>query len=164
GIVFDEVAQERGGGPAFAVALVPAASLALDLGDADAVGPVHQAAAVAREAEAVEPHHVDVAGAVGFALFEDLAGFVYRGEQEPAQDLLVREAALRHPHFGRLFLDDAGDFGVGMSRAVALFVAEPAGPGLLPEPPRFDDRVGDRQFAVVRVLCGAPLAAVIADV
>src|SRR5205807_10207775 len=96
GAGFGEAAQERGGGPAFAVLLVPGLDLAVDLGDADAVGPVHQAAAVAREAEAVEPHHVDVAGAVGLALFEDLAGFVDRGEEQPPQYLLLREAALRH--------------------------------------------------------------------
>src|SRR5215469_4348691 len=71
--------------------------LAVDLGDADRVGPVHQAAAVAREAKAVEPHHIDVAGAVGLAFLEDLAGLVDRGEQQPAQDLLVREAPLRDP-------------------------------------------------------------------
>ena len=46
----------------------------------------HQPAAIAREAEAIEPHHVDFTGAVGLALFEDLAGFVDRGAEEPAQD------------------------------------------------------------------------------
>src|SRR5207253_10012768 len=125
--------QQGGGGPAFAILLVPGRDLAVNLGDADAVGPVHQPAAIAREAEAVEPHHIDVAGAVGLALFEDLAGLVDRGEQEPAQDLLVAEAALLDPHFGRLLLDDAGEFGVGMRGAVALLVAEPAGSGLLAE-------------------------------
>src|SRR5271167_4160792 len=81
GVGFGETAQEGGGGPALAVALVPGGDLAVDLGDADAVGPVHQPAAVARKAEAAQPHHVDVAGPVGLALFEDLAGFVDRGEQ-----------------------------------------------------------------------------------
>src|SRR5229473_2594617 len=105
-----EPAEQGGGSPAFAVALVPGGDLAVNLGDADAVGPVHQPAAVAREAEAVQPHHVDVAGAVGLALFEDLAGFVDRGEQEAVEDLLVGEALLRDPELGRFFLDHAGDF------------------------------------------------------
>jgi hypothetical protein len=93
---FGEAAQEGGGGPAFAVLLVPRLDLAVNLGDADAVGPVHQTAALAREAEAAQPHDVDVAGAVRLALFEDLAGLVDRGEEQPAQNLLVAEAALQH--------------------------------------------------------------------
>jgi hypothetical protein len=47
---------------------------------------------------------------------------------------------------------------------VAIFVAEPAGAGLLAEPSHLDDHIGDRHLAVVRVLRGAALAAVIADV
>src|SRR5260370_38885998 len=138
---------------------MPRLDLAVSLGAADQGGPVHQAAAVAREAEAVEPHHVDVAGAVGLALFEDLAGLVDRGEQQPAQDLLVGEAALLDPHLGRLFLDDAGDLRVGMRGAVALLVAEPAGPGLLPHESYFDDRIGDRPFSGVPVFRVSDLAA-----
>ena len=92
-----KLAQQRRGGPAFAILLVPGLDLAVDLGDADAVGPIHQPAAVAREVEAAQPHHVDVAGAIDLALFEDLARLVDRGEEEPAEDLLVAEALLRDP-------------------------------------------------------------------
>jgi hypothetical protein len=56
--------------------------LAVDFGDADRVGPMHQPTAVARKAKAVEPHHINVAGA-GLALFEDLAGLVDRRKREP---------------------------------------------------------------------------------
>src|SRR5277367_2636418 len=129
------MAEEARGGPALAVALVPGGDLAVDLGDTDAVGPIHQPTAVARKAKAVEPHHIDIAGAIGLALFEDLAGFVDRGEPQPAQDLLVAEAALLDPHLGGLFLDHARDFGIGMRGAVALFVAEPPGSALLAQPP-----------------------------
>src|SRR5207248_4093058 len=125
GAGFGEAAQERGGGPTLAVLLMPRLDLAVDLGHPDAVGPVHQPAAVAWEAKAAQPHHIDVAGAVGLAFFEDLAGLVDRGEEQPAQDLLVAEGALPDPHLGRLLLDDAGDFGVGIGGAVALLVAEP---------------------------------------
>src|SRR5262245_27159390 len=50
--------------PARTVALVPDRHLIVHLpGPPDLVGPIHQAAAVTRETEAVEPHHIDVAGA-----------------------------------------------------------------------------------------------------
>jgi hypothetical protein len=79
---FGEAAQWRRGGLAGAILLVPGLDLAVDLGHANRVGPVHQPAAVAREAEAVEPHHVDVTGAVGPAFVEDLAGLLDRGEEQ----------------------------------------------------------------------------------
>src|ERR1700736_653110 len=128
---------------------MPRLDLAVDFGDADAVGPVHQAAAVAREAKAVEPHHIDVAGAVGLALFEDLARLVDRGEEQPMEDLLVGEALLRDSELLRLFLDYAGEFGVGMRGAVSRHLAEPAGTVLLAERPVLDDRVFDRHLAIV---------------
>src|SRR4029079_7263406 len=46
-----QLAQQLGGTPAGAVALVPGGDLVVDLARPDAVGPEHQAAAVAREAE-----------------------------------------------------------------------------------------------------------------
>jgi hypothetical protein len=46
--------------PALAILLVPLLDLAIDLGDADAAGPIHQPAAVAREAETVELHHIAI--------------------------------------------------------------------------------------------------------
>ena len=131
GAGFGEPAQYRGRRPALAILLVPRLDLAVHLAYTNAVRPVHQPAAVAREAKAVEPHHVDVAGAVGLALVEDLAGLVDRGEEQPAQDLLVGEIALRDAEFRRPCLDSAGEF--GMRSAVAFLVAEPSGPGLRSE-------------------------------
>src|SRR5438045_2612911 len=89
-----QLLQQPGWSPARPVALVPGRDLVVDLARPDAVGPEHQAAAIAREAEAVEPHHVDVAGAQRLALLQDPAGLVDRGEQQSAQDLLVAERAL----------------------------------------------------------------------
>ena len=65
-----EVAEVVGGAPAVAELLVPARDLVIDLAHPDGVGPVHQAAAVTREAEAVQPHHVDIAGPERATLFE----------------------------------------------------------------------------------------------
>src|SRR6185312_11920634 len=103
-----------------AVALVPDCDLVVDLARTDPVGPEHQPAAIAREAEAVEPHHVDVAGAQRLALLEDLAGLVDGGEQQPTQDLLVAESALRDAHSSCHILDDAMHLRIDDRRAVAL--------------------------------------------
>ncbi len=143
---------------------MPGGDLVVDLAHADRVGPEHQPAAIAREAEAVEPHHIDVAGPQCLAFVEDLAGLVDRGEQHALQDLVVGEAVLRDAELGGSLLDDARDLRVGMRGAVAGLVAIPALAVLLAEPPGLDDAVGDRQFAVVRVLRRATLAHVVADV
>ena len=65
-------------GPALAVLLMPGGDLVVDLAHADAVGPEEQAAAIAREAEAVQPHHIDIAGTIRLALFQDTARLIHR--------------------------------------------------------------------------------------
>src|SRR5215813_2363203 len=91
-----QLLQQRRRPPAGAVALVPDRHLIIDLARADAVGPIHEPAPVAREAKTVEPHHVDVAGAQRLALFQNSAGFIDRGKQQPPQDFFIRELALPH--------------------------------------------------------------------
>ena len=61
-------------------------------------------------------------------------------------------------------LDDGGDLGIGMRRAVALLVAIPAGAGLLSVAAHLRQAIGDRLLAEVRILRSATLAAGIADV
>src|SRR4051794_14351491 len=75
-----QAAQERRRRPAVAVALMPGGDLVVDLAHTDRVGPVHQPAAIAREAEPVQPHHIDVAGPQRLALVKDFAGLVDAGE------------------------------------------------------------------------------------
>ena len=155
-LVSASCAQQARRRPALAVLLMPAGDLVVDLAHADAVGPEHQPAAIAREAEAVQPHHVDVAGAIRLALLEDPAGLVDRGEQQAAQDFLVGERALRHAHLGGDLPDDGGHLRIGMRRAVAFLVAIPAGAGLLAIAAHLHQSIGDRQLAVVRIRRGAP--------
>ena len=144
---------------------MPGSDLVVDLAHADRVGPVHQAAAIAREAEAVQPHHVDITGAQRGALFEDLAGLVDGGEKQPLQDFVITDvAALLDAELGRSFLYDPRDLGIGARGAVAWLVLVPASIGLLPQPAGLDDAVGDRLFAVVGVLLGAAPSRVMADV
>src|SRR5947207_14021051 len=73
-----EAAQQGRGRPALAIALMPGGDLVVDLAHADRVGPEHQPAAIAREAKAVEPHDIDIAGAERLALIEDLARLIDR--------------------------------------------------------------------------------------
>src|SRR5262249_10442247 len=81
--------------PPVAVTLVPFLDLPEDFLRPDiVVRPEHEPAAVAREAEAVQPHDIDVARTVGLALLQDLARLIDRSEQKPAQDFFVREGAL----------------------------------------------------------------------
>ena len=68
------------------------------------VGPIYGAAVVAREVEAAQPHHINVAGALGLAPVKDLAGLVDRRKEGPVQDLLVRETGLLDAHLGSLLL------------------------------------------------------------
>src|SRR5256885_5809669 len=143
---------------------MPGGDLVVALAHADRVGPEHQPAAITREAKAVEPHDIDIAGAERLALIEDLARLIDRREQQPLQDLLVGEIVLRDTQLGDGLLDDARDLRVGMRRAVARLVAIPALAGFLAEAAGFDDTVGDRWTAVVRVLGLPALAAGIADV
>src|SRR6185295_2037579 len=112
--------------PARAVALVPNRHLIIDLAGSDLVGPIHQAAPVAREAEAVEPHHVDVAGAQRLAVLQDLAGFIDGGKEQAVQNFRVREAALRDAQLANHGLYDLIDLGIDNGGAIWLLVAIPA--------------------------------------
>src|SRR5438045_9338125 len=98
---------------------MPGGDLVVDLAHADRVGPEHQPAAIAREAEAVESHDIDSAGAERLALIEDLARLIDRREQQPLQYLLVGEIVLRDAELGAGLLADARDLRVAMRRAVA---------------------------------------------
>src|SRR6478609_9153946 len=104
---FGEAAQQGRGRPALAVALMPGGDLVVDLAHADRVGPIHQPAAIAREAKPVQPHHIDIAGPERGAFLEDLACLVDRGEQQAPQDFVVGELLLWEAELGCGFLDDA---------------------------------------------------------
>ena len=112
----------------------------------------------------MQPHDIHIAGTERDAFLKDFARLVDRGEQQPAQDFLIRETAGRIAELRRFLADDPGDDRVGIGRAVALFVAIPAGTGLLAEAAEFAQPVGDRLLAVVRVLGRTALAAGPADV
>ena len=107
----------------------------------------------------MQPHHVDVGGAIGFALLQDFAGFVDGGEQQAAKDFVVGEFSARFAHFRRYGLDQGCYFRVDMRGAVALFVFIPTGAGFLTIAAHFHQLVGDRQGAVIGIRGQTPLAA-----
>src|SRR5262245_41136836 len=109
---------------------MPGRDLVVDLARANGVAPEHEAATVARNAEAVEPHDVEIGGADRLALLQDLAEFINRAEQQPVLDLLFGEHALLNLIILGNLLDDLGDFRVNVRRAIALLVAVPALAGL----------------------------------
>src|SRR5690242_13392996 len=110
---------------------MPGSNLVVHLAYPDRIGPEEQSAAITRKAEAVQPHHVDVARPVCFAFFQDLACLVDRRIQQPTQDLFVCEATLRDSEVRSDVLDNSGDFRIGAWCAVTLFVAIPASTGFL---------------------------------
>src|SRR5215467_14942927 len=112
---------------------MPGRDLVVHLTGADRVGPIHQAAAIAGETEAVEPHDIDIAGPDGLALLQDLARLVDGGEQQSPQDLLAGKCAPLEALFVRHLRDDGVHLRIDDGRAIALLVAVPAFASLLPK-------------------------------
>src|SRR5689334_10919675 len=149
---FRQVAQQARRCPAVTVLLMPGSNLIVHVTHADRIGPEEQPAAIARKAEPMQPHHIDVAWPVRLALFQDLARLVHRRKQQPTQDLVVRERTLRDTKAGRDLFDDGGDLRIRMGGAFAFFVTVPASAGLLSVAPHLYQPVGDRLLTEVRVL------------
>src|SRR5215470_6781490 len=76
---FGDPREQRRRLPELAVLAVELAHGVVDPAGADGVRVIHRPAAPAREAEAVEPHHVDVARAQRDAFVEDLGALVDAG-------------------------------------------------------------------------------------
>src|SRR5687768_2766085 len=99
---------------------------------ADGIGPEHWPAGVERPAVAVDPHHIDVARALGHALAEDQRAFVDHRVEQALANLVLADRALRLAFPGSEFGDDR--LGLLRGRAVAgLVVVVEALAGLLPK-------------------------------
>src|SRR5262245_57830376 len=99
------------------------------------VGVEHGAAAIAREAVAVEVRHVDVARAERNALLEDARAFVDEGPQAALEDLVVTHLPALDAAFPRARRDDGFHGRVGLGRPAPGVVPVPARARLLPEAP-----------------------------
>ena len=132
---------------------------------ANQIGPEHRAAAITREAVAVDPDDVDVAGPLCQAFVEDLRPFVDQRIHAPLQDLLVGDLAPGDPLCLGDRDDELLDLRVSDRCPAARLVAMPAGAGLLPETAQLADPIGHGRIAeMARPGCRLPLADPPADV
>ena len=96
----------------------------------------HRPAAITRESITRAPHHVDVAGALRDAFFEDADPLVEQREDAALEDFLRRCAgAARWPSSAARRARMPLRFRIVMARAIALLVAIEPLAGLLPQPP-----------------------------
>src|SRR5262245_41832366 len=87
---------------------------------ADGVCVEHRTAAIAREAVAGAPDHVDVAGALCDAFLEDAQPLVQQREDAAFLDFLVGMQALLDAELGGTLLQDLDGLRIVMPRAIAL--------------------------------------------
>src|SRR5580692_13081 len=104
---------------------------------------MHRPAAIGREAVAVEPDHVDVAGAQRQPFLEDFGTLVDQRIKTALENFAVVDRPPRNAELGSRREDQGLDRVIGLRRALALFVAVPAGAGLLAEPSLLAQTVGD---------------------
>ena len=97
----------------------------------------------------MHPDDVDVAGAQGEALVEDLRALVDQRVEAARHDLVVADRAARDAALRRYAGDQLVDGRIRKRDAAPLFVAVPAGAGLLPEAAPLAEAVGDRRVAQV---------------
>src|SRR5436190_17202137 len=107
------------------------------------VGPEHRAASIDGPAVAVHPDDVDVAGAEGHLLVEDLGALVHHRIEQPLEDLLVGDRPARDAHLGGDVDDDLLDVGI-RRRVPLLVVLVVARARLLAEAAELADAIGDR--------------------
>src|SRR5262249_51762437 len=113
------------------------------IGEAERIGPMHDAAAPSRESVAVDPDHVDVARARRDPLVEHARALVDHGKQEPLDDFLLVARAARDAEPRRRRDDQLLGLRVGLWRARAGLVAIEALAGLLAVAAALAQRVGD---------------------
>src|SRR5262249_30065406 len=113
------------------------------VGEAERVGPMHDAAAPGWESVPVDPDHVDVARPRRDPLVEHARALVDHGKQQPLDDLPLLERTARHTEPGRRLEDELLDLRTGFWRARARLVAIEALAGLLAVAAALAQRVGD---------------------
>src|SRR5690349_4520465 len=95
-----------------------------------------------REAIAIDPDDIDIAGAGGNAFIEDASAFIDHCREDTQGDLVRWQARTRIA--AARGIDDALRLGVGQGRAAAALIAVNARTTLLSEPSSIDDRIGQR--------------------
>src|SRR5712691_2900551 len=147
--LFRQPLEKRRGRPGLAVTGVEGRHVGVDLLEPDLVGVEHGAAAVAREAVAVEVGDVDVARAKRDALLEDARALVDERPEAAREHLVVADRAPRDAAVFRASGDDRLHRGIGLGRARAGLVAVPSGGGLLAEAPLLAEPIAHMRVAQV---------------
>src|SRR6202011_5137919 len=101
--------------------------------EAERVGVVHRATSIRREAVSCEVYDVDVGGAQGDALLEDLRSLVDQREDAALDNLLGGDLAARDAQLSRGGDDQFVHHRVGDGVAPSRLVAVPAGGGIMAE-------------------------------
>src|SRR5690606_10110570 len=125
--------QQRCRLPPLAAACVQLANRRQYLVQADAVGIEHRPTAPSGEAIAVQVDEVDIAGALGDALFEDLCALVDQRVDGAFDDVPLFQLATLDALLARGGGKHRRQLGVFQRRAVARLVAVVSDTGLLPE-------------------------------
>src|SRR5450631_3869027 len=100
-------------------------------GETDAVGVVHGTAAMGGKAIAIDPNHVDIAGASRDPLGENARAFIDHRKQQPLYDLVLADRHGRRAAPCHLRRDQPRDLGIGLRRARGRRVEIEAAAGLL---------------------------------
>ena len=104
-----------------------------------------------REAVAIDPDHVDVAGPLRDTLAENARAFVDHREQQAFDDLVLADGAACDAALRRRVDDQPLDLGIGLRRARARLVEIESAPGLLAEAAALAQLVGDRRREPLRL-------------
>src|SRR5260370_32974713 len=96
-----------------------------------AVGVMHRPAAIDREAVAVDPDHVDIAGALGDALAQNAGALIDHWEQQTFDHRVLAECAARNAALPRGVDDQRLDLGIRFRGARAWLIKIVAARGLL---------------------------------
>src|SRR6266404_2742825 len=97
----------------------------------DAVGVMHRPAAIDREAVAVDPDHVDIAGALCDALVQNTGALIDHREQQTFDHRVLAECAARDAALRRGIDDQLLDLGIRFRGARAWLIKIEAARGLL---------------------------------
>src|SRR4051812_42897158 len=114
-----------------------------NLVESDGVGVEHRPAAVRRKAVARQVDHVDVGGAQGNALLEDVGAFADQRVDQALYDLFVGNFSFGNFYFRPVSVEELVDLRVRDRFAIAGFVLVETFAGLLAEAALLADAVGN---------------------
>lgn len=97
-----------------------------DATKASGISKVHGSSSVDRPAVAIDPDDINVRGASGDALLEDLEALVDEGQHAAPEDLVVRDGSLDDLGLSSTLLDDRCHLRIFDSLSGALLVLVPA--------------------------------------